>query len=208
MKNLIAFTVFLITGTLFSQNVDLDLHGYSQIYSAEDMTQENLHNRLKEWVALNYGSANDAIQLDSNEKIIVKGIFSYFSKVFGNDINIDHTLLISIKENRYKVDLVLPQTVVVTKVYGQEIETNIFEEELRNKVTFDVLVKRFTNSFRAIHESEKNYEKKLKRALTKKEDVFKNQTLVFKQEFSGHLNNNVNALYQGIKEFVNRKDDW
>ncbi len=209
MRKIILILTLISFNTLVAQKVNTEIHGYSETYDAPEKNKDKLYNKLKEWIALNYNSAKNVIQLDSKEKIIVKGNFSYFSKAFNNEIYFDHTLILSIKENKFKVDLILPEKVVVTEIFGKKIETQIFEEELKNSITYDVLVQRFTNKYKELNANQKNYEKKYKRAINKQKDFWKNRTLVFKTEFSNNLNNKVNSIYTSIQQFVNeKKDDW
>ncbi|MBP0902912.1 DUF4468 domain-containing protein [Mariniflexile gromovii] len=203
-KNKFFLLFFLSAYSLFSQDVDMDIHGYSKVINTPEMQQNELYVKLKEWLALNYKSANNVIQLDTKEKIIVKGNFSYFSKTFNNDIVFAHTLIFSIKDFKTKIELIIPEKVISTIVYGQNIETFILEEELKNTVTYDVLVKRFSDSYK---ESNGN-EKKLNKALEKNSQTLKTKTLPFKKELSDNLNKKVQDLYQSIEKFIFKTDEW
>lgn len=123
--------------------VDLTINGYKKTYHTPKLNKEHIHSYLAEWLALNHESYNDEILLNIKEKIITKGNFSlnlnyplyeflkgwYDKKV---DIVINYTLIISIREGEYEVELSLPKKVKVTQVYGPNIYTEINENDLCN----------------------------------------------------------------------------
>lgn len=103
MKKIILFLLFPII--IFSQSINSDKNGYYEIIKADSLSKQQIYKRAKEWVALNYKSAKDVIQLDTEDKIIIKGIFKVPYLVYEHTYN--HSLIMSFKDNRFKVELIL-----------------------------------------------------------------------------------------------------
>ena len=106
MKYLIVIATFLYGSSVFAQELEIDPK--TGLYTYETVIQSpkgksQIFNSAMEWVALKYVSANDVIQLSNQEtgKIICKGNF-VISSAF-NTGYIKHTLVIDIKEGRYKL---------------------------------------------------------------------------------------------------------
>lgn len=101
----IVFSLLLMT--VFSQNMPIDtvtnLVSYSNVITADSTSKDELYTRAKEWIVLNYKSANDVIQLDDKQggKIICKGVFNV-THVMGNVWNIDHTIILEFKEGKWR----------------------------------------------------------------------------------------------------------
>lgn len=75
---------------------------YQEIQIVDDVSSEELFARAKYWVAQNYVSANDVIQLDDpkNGILVVKGTIP--TEEFDGRVN--HTLEIACKNGKYKVE--------------------------------------------------------------------------------------------------------
>lgn len=93
---------------LFSQELKLDSgtgqYTFTQIINAEGKTKDQLFSIVKEWVALNYKSANSVIQSSDREagSLVVKGAFAVSEGLrFTGDVT--HTLLINFKDNKIKL---------------------------------------------------------------------------------------------------------
>lgn len=96
-------TIFIISAQAQTVNIAPDSTGmylYREVIETGLTADEN-YKRIKNYIALNYRSANDVIQLDTKEQIIAKGIFTnsytfYEEKVY-------HTLILDIKENKIRI---------------------------------------------------------------------------------------------------------
>ncbi|MBK9299108.1 MAG: DUF4468 domain-containing protein [Bacteroidetes bacterium] len=79
------------------------------VIEAESKTKDALHSLVIEWIALNYKSANDVIQLNDKENgtIIAKGVYVnvIFAPVLALGYEVGHTLTIKIKDNKIKVTI-------------------------------------------------------------------------------------------------------
>tara|TARA_R110001583_G_scaffold171794_2_gene325532 strand:- start:2167 stop:2835 length:669 start_codon:yes stop_codon:yes gene_type:complete len=105
MKRLLMLLILLTNTFAFSQTLNNDENGYYKIIEVDSLSKEQIYNKSKEWIALNYKSANDVIQFDTNDKIIVKGIFKVPYLTYEHTYN--HSLIISFKENRFKIEMIL-----------------------------------------------------------------------------------------------------
>ena len=52
---------------------------FSMVYKT-DKTIEQVYSKTKEWIAVNFKSANAVVQLDTSDKIIAKGILPFTIK--------------------------------------------------------------------------------------------------------------------------------
>lgn len=108
MRKLFILIITLFSLTLSSQEINKIGNGFTEIVKIDSLSKSKIYSRAKSWIALNYKSANDVIQLDSADEIIVKGNFEITNNVRYNIKSIYyHTLILAFKEGRYKVDLVL-----------------------------------------------------------------------------------------------------
>lgn len=85
---------------------DTHLVDYSGVIEVPGITQAQLYSRAYEWVAKNYNSAQDVIQMQDKEtgKIIVKGRTNAYFK--GHPFGwVTHTLSIYVKDGKYKYDI-------------------------------------------------------------------------------------------------------
>ena len=60
----------------FGQELNKDSNGYSEVVEVE-LTKKEIHQKAIEWVALNYKSANDVIQLNTEDKLVLKGNYTF-----------------------------------------------------------------------------------------------------------------------------------
>lgn len=108
MKTLL-LTIALAIATLAASAQTLELDATTGKYKvqaveelSQDLTKDQLFAKAKQWIALNYKSANDVIQLaDENEgKIICKGNFP--TDMFMKKGWIEHTMVLDFKDGRMR----------------------------------------------------------------------------------------------------------
>ena len=105
MKKLLILSILLTNTFAFSQTINNDKNGYYEIIEVDSLSKAQIYNRSKEWIALNYKSANDVIQFDTKDQIIVKGVFKIPYLTYEYTYN--HSLIMYFKENRFKVEIIL-----------------------------------------------------------------------------------------------------
>jgi Domain of unknown function (DUF4468) with TBP-like fold len=103
------FFLFLLSITftpVFNQVIKLDsISGKYQstgIVLVDSIKKDTLFLKTKEWIALNYKSANDVIQFEDKEssKIIIKGSFP--TNLFLKEGWLEHTLVLDFKDGKFK----------------------------------------------------------------------------------------------------------
>ena len=72
MKKLLFTLVLLISFGSYSQEINKTNDGYTEVVEVE-LTKKEIHQKLNEWIVINYKSAKDVIQLNTEDKIIIKG---------------------------------------------------------------------------------------------------------------------------------------
>ena len=75
---------------------------YEDVVTIDGKNSDELYVAIKKWIALNYNSANNVIQLDDKENhtLIVKGNFQ--TSLFGKKGWYSHTINIVTRDNRFK----------------------------------------------------------------------------------------------------------
>lgn len=118
MKKLILLFL-IIPSVTFGQNTTDSIFplkegvvNYTEVVKIDSTTKNELYINAKKWIANNYKSANDVIQLDDKEagEIIAKG---YFEMKFVKSglmmeyvyIKIYHTIKITMKDGKYKYEV-------------------------------------------------------------------------------------------------------
>ena len=70
MKKLLFTLALLITTNIYSQSINKTNDGYTEVVEVE-LTKQQIHQKLNEWIAFSYKSANDVVQLNTEDKIIL-----------------------------------------------------------------------------------------------------------------------------------------
>ena len=133
-KQLLLFTFLLLTTLMFSQELVESGKSYSEVVETE-LTKDDIYQKLKEWISLTYNSAKDVIQLDTKEKLITKGntIVNYVSGEYNVKYRISFTLILSIRDNKYKIDFT-PTKVSSDLMPTTYIDTGVYELLMSNEV--------------------------------------------------------------------------
>jgi hypothetical protein len=105
MKKLLLILLF-IPLISFGQKLNEDSNGYTEVIEVE-LSKKEIHQKINEWIAINYKSAQDVIQLNTVDKIVTKGNYSFPSAVIeGQSYGVRNILTFSIRDNKYKIDLI------------------------------------------------------------------------------------------------------
>jgi hypothetical protein len=123
---------------MFSTGFCQDPVTYSKVIHIEDSTSSiSLYNKIKTWIALNYTSAQNVIQMDDENSgiLVVKALFDYVSPKYPNYYSgvINYTLKIQVKENRYRVEL---SDFVHTSDIGGENSFGVITDKNRTSFRF------------------------------------------------------------------------
>lgn len=107
-KKLFLLLICTLSFNVFSQNkvISDQIPLYQGIISVDGKSADDIHANLKSWVALNFGSAKDVMQLDddTNKKLIIKGIapFHYILLMTRIDSKCFYTITTEARDNRFK----------------------------------------------------------------------------------------------------------
>jgi hypothetical protein len=200
-SGIINFMLILVCSQGISQQenstnkwVDTSINGYRTSYKVQDKNEE-IYLNLMEWAALN----QDVILLNAREKLITKGylnlnvdypLYEFLKGEYNKEVEIAirYTLIITIEDDNYTIELVLPDKVKVTQVYGPYIYTDIKANDLFANYDRTIIKRDF---LKRCEEKCKDCSDKKKDTLLKKNRNELERDLCFKQDFSKVLNENV-----------------
>ncbi|MEJ8803133.1 DUF4468 domain-containing protein [Pontibacter sp. H249] len=109
MKKLILSLLFILPLAVMGHNLPV-ANGkitYSEVVSAEGLTQEQLYQRLREFFTVQFKSADDVIQMDTKDKVIGKA----WQDIIVDDGKVQekrklwYTVKLEMKEGRYRIEL-------------------------------------------------------------------------------------------------------
>ena len=204
------FLLLFISLVSFGQELNKTNDGYTEVVDIE-LSKKEIYQKVNEWVALNYNSAKDVIQLNTEDKVIVKGNFTINFKVtkYVFTYRIHNTLTFSIRDNKYKIDLV-PNSASSDGVGN--VDSSIFKQYISDVIyTKDEFLK---------YSSETAKESYLKLGYTeKKADKWVDKYVVnmIDDSYNLYITNKplwdyeIASTFKSIKESIsssNTDDDW
>jgi len=209
MKKILILLVVFTTTFSFSQTINKDGNGYTEVVTVDSIKKTEIYNKLKEWIGINYKSANDVIQLDSEGKIIAKGNFvvSFNVAKYSFNYRISNNLIFGVREGRFKIDLI--PTGVTSVSYPKAIVDVSFirkyiSEEIMSKPEFLKLSK---EAAKLVYINMGYNNKKVVKLLAKQD---KN----IDSGYSDYLTNfktfqaEIKSIFTSIKDKVLEKDEW
>tara|TARA_B110000902_G_C14032544_1_gene484622 strand:+ start:61 stop:690 length:630 start_codon:yes stop_codon:yes gene_type:complete len=209
MKRKLSISVFLFLTTLmFSQQLTESGKEYSEVVEVE-FKKDAIYQKIKEWISLTYKSSNDVLQLDTENKLITKSnmVVKILAYEYKFDYRISFTMVFSIKENRYKIDLT-PTGIESVAYPDQDIGSAMLEMFMTKEVLLEenylVLSKEMAyNTFKKMGWSDK----KSMKALKKNEDSFIKEYDSYKIN-KANFDIKIKSLYTSVKNAITKKDDW
>lgn len=130
MKRLISIVLTLISLNSFSQNIELtkdELPIYQGVVPVIGKDQKEIYGLLKVWVAKNYKSAINVIQVDDpdNGRLIIKGLDNYIIEVLAIKVEnvCYHTITFETKPEKFRFSIEI--TEVTTGTEGQPMLHNV-----------------------------------------------------------------------------------
>lgn len=215
-KNILISIILILTTfhVLFSQQFEIDGKTYTAVFEFENKSKAEIFASLNRWIAINYDSAQEAIQMNDKESgiIIVKGkniinTINLFKSWFPNlkfwpansFVTFSDMIEINAKENRARV--------IYTISGVESIDNLIYDSAL-----FDSCIR-----FQGSKEDDlQNYdvwsEQYLKSILTpkRKKELYKQDTRIMFNDLNNQLNVYAQTLMYSLQKSVleGRKDDW
>ena len=211
MKKLIL--LLFIPLVSFGQDLNKEVNGYTEVIQVE-LTKDDIYQKLNEWVAVSYSSANEVTQLNKTEKIIIKGILTmpYTNWAGKLSLNVYHSLTFSIREGRFKVDFIANSVTNSSGGLADISLINVFltEEAYTKEQYLQYMEASQRSQFATFGYSEKKIDKMIAKYLN---DA--NQTnMDYKHYIDNRTNwmNEINNIFNQIDEYVNKseetEEDW
>lgn len=213
MNKIIFFLLLSITNLSFSQKINTEGNGYTEIVKADSLTKTEIYNKLTEWISLNYKSANDVIQLDRKDKIIVKGnfVFNYNYGKSLSQMRVTNLLMFSIKDNRYKIDL--NPTDIYNPDYPDTKNSPFKDRLLKTIISKEYLnreeYKKFTNEIaKQTYIGLKLSDKEIKKIESYMTEDLLNETYLSSLDLYNNFTSEIKNIFTSIKNAVSKKDEW
>ena len=209
MKKLLILVIGFNISLGFSQTVNEVSNGYFEIVKVDSLKKIEIYNKLKEWISINYKSAKDVIQLDSEEKLITKGNFVVNFNVGEHSFNyrISNTLILGIRDGKYKIDLIPTGTTPVdypNNEIGESFIKMYLSEKIKSKEEFITYSKEAAELMYINMGYNKKKTTKLLSKLDNYMDIgYSNYLSNFKT-----LQTEIKIIFSSIKDKVLEKDEW
>jgi hypothetical protein len=216
IKKYLYLFFFMVGSSVFSQSYNAEVNGKTLIINVDSLKAKEIQSKVLAWVALNYKSANDVIQLNSQDKIIVKGSFAINSnKPFDillsgvvyvpAHIIFDHTLIVSIKDYKCKVDISFPEKVKTVNYLNMDWFFLINKYTLLNEFTID---NQYEIARKNLNAQNNNNQKKTDRKFNNIKK-FLDANYVHEKEVSTGMNSNINGLFISLRDYLNTNEkEW
>ena len=209
MKKLFILLIY-IPLVSFGQDLNKSSDGYVEVVEVE-LTKQEIHQKISEWIALNYKSAKDVIQLNTEDKIVVKGNYT-FTSAFSSPTTygVRNTLTFSLRDNKYKIDLI-PNSMFNKSNMKDEPLGNMTQyfKDLMSFENFKPFVRRNTIiNMQNLGYSEKRAIKMVDNQQTP--EIVENLYNQKKNTFN-NWNSTIKNTFQSIIDYINKsndEDDW
>ena len=212
MKKLILLLLPLFS---LGQELNKTNDGYTEVVDIE-LSKKEIYQKLNEWVAISYNSAKDVIQLNTENKIILKGNFRVnfnvtTTKKYSFEYIISNSLSFSIRENKYKIDLKpsgVQSALDMSNVGLDMVIQYISSSELSKDEFVDMLTNMSTKVWLEMGYSEKKIQKMLdKYTLNNIDDKYADY--IYNK---GVFDSEINLIFDSVKNYVSSSnlddEDW
>jgi len=212
-KNLLFLLLFIPLMSI-GQSINKTNDGYTEVVEVE-LTKQQIHQKLNEWIAFTYKSANDVVQLNTEDKIILKGNFRVnlqvtTTKKFVFGYIISNSLSFSIRDNKYKIDLI--PSGVSSSLDGADVGVAMVSQFIMPEMTKDEHLEMVTTTSKEAWlnygYSEKKAQKMLDKYTLKNIDKTYADYIVNKSIFKSEIE----LFFDSAKNYVTKTnsddDDW
>ncbi len=219
--NFIFGFIFLLMTSLncVAQEYTLEEKTIISVFDIEGKTKAEIFASINKWIALNYNSAQNVIQLNDKESgnIIVKGINEAIYKNVMKElypknkymqefstVKFNHTVEINVKENKFRIIYTLTDIITPEPVAGYNLESQY-------NMVFDMID--FTGIKQDKIDNYNDYIEELwKKAMVgkKKREKFKAMTKPTFEEMNKGVIESIKLTMLSIEKTVKstKKDDW
>ena len=201
MKKLL-LVLLIVPVVSFGQEINKESDGWTKVVNVE-LSADDIYTKVNEWVAETYKNPEKVTKLNSKSKVIVGGKLTLNLSSEGQSIAfwLDHTLSISIRDNKYKADLTLGD---VTNKQFSTMKLPASKYGLGyNKLTKDdymALSKENIKAFYSGKKLEKNYQKFV---VDKIDELYPEYETNYQS-----MMDIISSTYKNLEDKVNSSDDW
>ena len=209
MKKLLLLLAITFSTASYSQIVNKTNDGYAEVVEVE-LSKKEIHQKLNEWIAENYKSANAVVQLNTEDKLIVKGNFTLNFTTMKNTTlyRINNTLSFSIRDNKYKIDIVPTGVSYKGEAFP---DISFLSQYIKSKLlSKDELLVFNNNLARKSYASMGYSEKKIERSMKTLSKYIKNPYGDYLKNKS-NWDNAINSTFKSIRDYLNKsktEEDW
>ncbi|MFD2587051.1 DUF4468 domain-containing protein [Croceitalea marina] len=221
-KTNLIFGIILVLMTSLNcnaQEYEQEEKTISGIFDIEGKSKTEIFASINKWIALNYNSAQNVVQLNDKESgnIIVKGINEAVYKNVMKElypknkymqefstVEFNHTMEINIKDNKFRIIYTLTDIITPAPVAGYNLESQY-------NMVFEMID--FTGLKQEKIDNYNNYIEELwKKAMVgkKKREKFKEMTKPTFEEMNKGVIESIKSTMISIEKAVKstKKDDW
>ena len=192
----------------FSMNAQVENNNgeYTEVIKVE-LSKKDIHQKVNEWIATNYNSAQNVIQLNTEDKVIVKG--NYVVVMQNISYRVYNSLSFSIRDNKYKVDLI-PSGLSTSNIKKNSgLADQIIEiyapKKLDENEYNEIAQRNGINYLKALGWSDKKIQKKfINKGI---DEIYYTNYLDDKVAWDKAIE----STFKSIKEYINQsnsEDDW
>lgn len=206
----------MVSSSVFSQSYNAEINGKTLVFNVDSLKAQEIQSKVLAWVALTYKSSNEVLQHSSQDKIIAKGNFAInsnkpFQDLYGRvyyvpaHIVFDHTLIVSIKDNKCKVDISFPEKVKMLNHLNTDWFFVINEYTLLNEFTIE---NQYETTKKNLNAKNNNNQKKVDKKLSNLKGLIE-ASFVNEKQISTGMNNEISAIFISLQDYLNKNDkEW
>ena len=206
MRKLLLLLLF-IPLVCIGQKINKDSNGYTEVVEVE-LSKKDIHQKINEWIALNYKSAQDVIQLNKEYKLVIKGNFT-FSPAYlqGLTYGVRNTLTFSIRDNKFKIDLTPTSMFDKSTMKDSPLpDLKQYMKEIQDEEEFKIIFRRnvITRVQNTYDYSDKKTIKNIDNQLTSE---FLSKLYNEKKQTFANWDKAIESTFKSIKDYVSKSED-
>ena len=205
MKKLLFISVMLFTLIGYSQELNETKNGYTEVVEVK-LSKQEIHQKINEWVAVNYKSAQDVVQLNTEDKVIIKGNYTFLYPS-GVAYGVRNTTTIAIRDNKYKIDLI-PTSIYIKKTMKDALPSFIEQFFVNEVPTYEEFKPWHRERVIKVWQNEGRSERRILK-LAKKHITDDSQKELFESRQAIFLswNKPITSTFLSIKNSIKSSDD-
>lgn len=203
MKKLFITILVFAYSSIHAQVINSD-NEYSEVVEVE-LTKTEIHQKINEWISMSYNSGKDVIDMNTEDKIILKGNSSLNFQSMNQNFSyrLHHTIKFSIRDNKYKIDLIPHRLSHDTHGDMSAILPVYLTANVYTKTEWiDIQIAMSKEIFKGMGYSDKKIQKALDKISNYRDSQYPNYVLN-KENFD----TKIKSTFQSIKDFISKSND-